>query len=39
MLRIDGARGADNRMRKAFIEVLGKLKDKRAVEVRSPKIR
>jgi HEAT repeat protein len=32
LLRIDGARGADNRMRKAFIEVLGKLKDKRAVE-------
>ena len=32
LLRIDGARGADNRMRKAFIEVLGKLKDKRATE-------
>jgi HEAT repeat protein len=32
LLRIDGARGADNRMRKAFIEVLGKLKDKRAAE-------
>jgi HEAT repeat protein len=31
LLRVDGARGADNRMRKAFIEVLGKLKDKRAV--------
>jgi HEAT repeat protein len=30
--RIDGARGVDNRMRKAFIEVLGKLKDKRASE-------
>lgn len=30
LLRVDGARGADNRMRKAFIEVLGKLKDKRA---------
>jgi HEAT repeat protein len=32
LLRVDGARGADNRMRKAFIEVLGKLKDKRATE-------
>lgn len=32
LLRVDGARGADNRMRKSFIEVLGKLKDKRAVE-------
>jgi HEAT repeat protein len=32
LLRIDGARGADNRMRKAFIEVLGKLKDKRATD-------
>jgi HEAT repeat protein len=32
LLRVDGARGADNRMRKAFIEVLGKLKDKRAIE-------
>jgi len=32
LLRVDGARGADNRMRKAFLEVLGKLKDKRAVE-------
>jgi HEAT repeat protein len=31
LLKIDGARGADNRMRKAFIEVLGKLKDKGAV--------
>ncbi|HKU44372.1 MAG TPA: hypothetical protein VJR89_39705 [Polyangiales bacterium] len=30
LLRVDGARGADNRMRKSFIEVLGKLKDKRA---------
>jgi HEAT repeat protein len=28
--RIDGARGLDNRMRKAFIETLGKLKDKAA---------
>jgi HEAT repeat protein len=32
LLRVDGARGADNRMRKAFVEVLGKLKDKRATE-------
>lgn len=32
LLRVDGARGADNRMRKAFIEVLGKLKDKRAAD-------
>lgn len=32
LLRVDGARGADNRMRKAFIEVLGKLKDARASE-------
>jgi HEAT repeat protein len=32
LVRVDGARGADNRMRKSFIEVLGKLKDKRAVE-------
>jgi HEAT repeat protein len=32
LMRVDGARGADNRMRKSFIEVLGKLKDKRAVE-------
>jgi HEAT repeat protein len=32
LLRVDGARGADNRMRKSFIEVLGKLKDKRATE-------
>ena len=32
LLRVDGARGADNRMRKAFIEVLGKLKDKRATD-------
>ncbi len=30
--RVEGARGVDNRMRKAFIEVLGKLKDKRATE-------
>jgi HEAT repeat protein len=30
--RIDGARGADNRMRKSFLEVLGKLKDKRATD-------
>lgn len=30
--RVDGARGVDNRMRKAFIEVLGKLKDKRATD-------
>ncbi len=30
--RVDGARGADNRMRKSFIEVLGKLKDKRATD-------
>jgi HEAT repeat protein len=28
--RVTGARGVDNRMRKGFIEVLGKLKDKRA---------
>jgi HEAT repeat protein len=28
--RVQGARGVDNRMRKSFIEVLGKLKDKRA---------
>jgi HEAT repeat protein len=28
--RVQGARGVDNRMRKGFIEVLGKLKDKRA---------
>jgi hypothetical protein len=28
--RVQGARGIDNRMRKGFIEVLGKLKDKRA---------
>jgi HEAT repeat protein len=32
VLRIDGARGADNRMRKSFIEVLGKLKDKGATD-------
>ena len=32
LLKVDGARGADNRMRKSFIEVLGKLKDKRATE-------
>ena len=32
LLRVDGARGADNRMRKSFIEVLGKLKDKRATD-------
>lgn len=32
LMRVDGARGADNRMRKSFIEVLGKLNDKRAVE-------
>lgn len=30
--RIDGARGVDNRMRKAFIETLGTLNDKRATE-------
>ncbi len=30
LLRVDGVRGADNRMRKSFIEVLGKLEDKRA---------
>jgi HEAT repeat protein len=28
--KVSGARGVDNRMRKGFIEVLGKLKDKRA---------
>ncbi len=28
--RVQGARGVDNRMRKGFIEVLGKLRDKRA---------
>lgn len=28
--RVQGARGIDNRMRKGFIEVLGKLEDKRA---------
>jgi HEAT repeat protein len=28
--RVQGARGIDNRMRKSFIEVLGKLRDKRA---------
>jgi hypothetical protein len=28
--RVDGVRGVDNRMRKSFIEVLGKLKDKGA---------
>jgi HEAT repeat protein len=28
--KVTGARGVDNRMRKGFIEVLGKLKDKRA---------
>lgn len=32
LLRVDGARGADNRMRKSFIEVLGKLKDRRATD-------
>jgi HEAT repeat protein len=32
LLRVDGARGADNRMRKSFTEVLGKLKDRRAIE-------
>ncbi len=32
VMRVDGARGADNRMRKSFIEVLGKLKDKRATD-------
>ncbi|HEX7479857.1 MAG TPA: hypothetical protein VF331_18795 [Polyangiales bacterium] len=32
LMRVDGARGADNRMRKSFIEVLGKLKDKRATD-------
>lgn len=30
--RVQGVRGVDNRMRKSFIEVLGKLKDKRATE-------
>jgi HEAT repeat protein len=29
--RVQGARGVDNRMRKGFIEVLGKLGDKRAI--------
>ncbi len=32
LTRIDGARGNDNRMRKSFIEVLGKLKDKGATD-------
>ncbi|MGD8860516.1 MAG: hypothetical protein PVI30_10940 [Myxococcales bacterium] len=31
--RVEGARGVDNRMRKAFIEALGKLKDKRATDI------
>jgi HEAT repeat protein len=30
--RVEGARGIDNRMRKSFIEVLGKLRDKRATD-------
>ncbi len=30
--RVEDARGVDNRMRKSFIEVLGKLKDKRATK-------
>jgi HEAT repeat protein len=30
--RVQGARGVDNRMRKGFIEVLGKLKDKGATD-------
>lgn len=30
--RVDGARGLDNRMRKGFIEALGKLQDKRATD-------
>lgn len=30
--RVQGARGVDNRMRKSLIEVLGKLKDKRATD-------
>lgn len=29
LAKVEGNRGADNRMRKSFIEVLGKLKDKR----------
>jgi len=33
LARVEGNRGADNRMRKSFIEVLGKLKDKRATPV------
>lgn len=31
--RVEGNRGADNRMRKSFIEVLGKLKDKRTTPI------
>lgn len=30
--RVDGARGVDNRMRKSFIEALGKLKDRGATD-------
>ncbi|MEY4576311.1 MAG: hypothetical protein RL701_1014 [Pseudomonadota bacterium] len=32
LLRIDGARGIDNRLRIAFLQELGKLKDKRCVD-------
>jgi HEAT repeat protein len=33
LTRVEGNRGADNRMRKSFIEVMGKLKDKRATPI------
>lgn len=33
LTRVEGNRGADNRMRKSFIEVLGKLKDKRTTPI------
>jgi HEAT repeat protein len=33
LAKVEGNRGADNRMRKSFIEVLGKLKDKRTTPI------
>jgi len=33
LTRVEGNRGADNRMRKSFIEVMGKLKDKRTTPI------
>jgi HEAT repeat protein len=33
LTRVEGNRGSDNRMRKSFIEVMGKLKDKRTTPI------